>query len=34
MWNMKCFVIPVTIDATGILTEEQKICKQYQEIIQ
>jgi hypothetical protein len=25
MWNMKCFVIPVIIGATGIVTKELKI---------
>jgi hypothetical protein len=35
MWNMKCFVIPVIIGATGIVTRElKKIWKQYQESIQ
>jgi hypothetical protein len=35
MWNMKCFVIPVIIGATGIVTKGLKqICKQYQENIQ
>jgi hypothetical protein len=35
MWNMKCFVIPVIIGATGIVTRELKdIWKQYQESIQ
>jgi hypothetical protein len=24
MWNMKCFVIPVTIGATGTVTKEPK----------
>jgi hypothetical protein len=24
MWNMKCFVIPVIIGATGIVTKEQE----------
>jgi hypothetical protein len=24
MWNMKCFVIPVIIGATGIVTKELK----------
>jgi hypothetical protein len=32
MWNMKCFVIPVIIGATGIVSKSlQKIWKQYQE---
>jgi hypothetical protein len=31
MWNMKCFVIPVIIGATGIVSKSlQKIWKQYQ----
>jgi hypothetical protein len=35
IWNMKCFVIPVIIGATGIVTKGQKnIWKQYQESIQ
>jgi hypothetical protein len=35
MWNMKCFVISVTIGATGIITKGlKKIWKQYQESIQ
>jgi hypothetical protein len=35
MWNMKCFVIPVIIGATEIVTRGLKnICKQYQESIQ
>jgi hypothetical protein len=35
MWNMKCFVIPVIIGATGIVTRGlKKIWKQYQESIQ
>jgi hypothetical protein len=35
MWNMRCFIIPVIIGATGIITERQKsICKQYQGSIQ
>jgi hypothetical protein len=35
MWNMKCFVIPVIIGATGIVTEGlKKIWNQYQESIQ
>jgi hypothetical protein len=35
MWNMKCFVIPVIIGATGIVTRGLKnIWKQYQESIQ
>jgi hypothetical protein len=35
MWNMKCFVIPVIIGATGIVTKGlKKICKRYQESIQ
>jgi hypothetical protein len=35
MWNMKCFVIPVIIGATGIVTKGlKKIWKQYQESIQ
>jgi hypothetical protein len=25
VWNMKCFVIPVVIEATGIVTRELKI---------
>jgi hypothetical protein len=25
MWNVKCFVIPVTIGSTGIVTEGLKI---------
>jgi hypothetical protein len=25
MWNMKCFVIPVTIGATGIVTKRLRI---------
>jgi hypothetical protein len=33
MWDMKFFLIPVSIGATGIVTEELKnMCKQYQEI--
>jgi hypothetical protein len=33
MWNMKCFVVPAIIGATGIVTRglKKKICKQYQE---
>jgi hypothetical protein len=35
MWNMKCFVIPVIIGATGIVTKGLKnIWIQYQESIQ
>jgi hypothetical protein len=35
MWNMKCFVIPVIIGTTGIVTRGlKKIWKQYQESIQ
>jgi 3-deoxy-D-manno-octulosonic acid (KDO) 8-phosphate synthase len=35
MWNMKCFVIPVIIRATGIVTRGLKnTWKQYQESIQ
>jgi hypothetical protein len=35
MWNMKCFVMPVIIGATGIVTKGLKIIwKQYQESIQ
>jgi hypothetical protein len=35
MWNMKCFVIPVIIGATGIVNRGLKnICKQYQESIE
>jgi len=35
MWNMKCFVIPVIIGATGIVSKGLKnIWKQYQESIQ
>jgi hypothetical protein len=35
MWNMKCFVIPVIIGATGIVTRGLKnIWKQYQKSIQ
>jgi hypothetical protein len=35
MWNMKCFVIPVIIGATGTVTRGLKnIWKQYQEGIQ
>jgi hypothetical protein len=35
MWNIKCFVIPVNIGATGIVTQGlKKIWKQYQESIQ
>jgi hypothetical protein len=35
MWDMKCFVIPVIIGATGIVTKGlKKIWKQYQESIQ
>jgi hypothetical protein len=35
MWNMKCFVIPVNIGATGIVTKVLKnIWKEYQESIQ
>jgi hypothetical protein len=35
MWNMKCFVIPAIIGATGIVTKGlKKIWKQYQESIQ
>jgi hypothetical protein len=35
MWNMKCFVIPVIIGATEIVTKGlKKIWKQYQESIQ
>jgi hypothetical protein len=35
MWNMKCFVIPVIIGATGIVTRVlKKYRKQYQESIQ
>jgi hypothetical protein len=36
MWDMKCFVVPVIIGATGILTKglKKKIWKQYQESIQ
>jgi fructose-1,6-bisphosphatase/sedoheptulose 1,7-bisphosphatase-like protein len=32
MWNMKCFVTPVIIGATGIVSKSlQKIWKQYQD---
>jgi hypothetical protein len=31
---MKCFVIAVNIEATGIVTEGLKICGKYQESIQ
>jgi hypothetical protein len=32
MWNMKCFVIPVIIGATGIVSKSlQNILKQYQD---
>jgi hypothetical protein len=32
MWNMKCFVIPVIIGATGIVSKSLKnIWKQYQD---
>jgi hypothetical protein len=32
MWNMKCFVIPVIIGATGIVSKSYKnIWKQYQD---
>jgi phage pi2 protein 07 len=32
MWNMKCFVIPVIIGATGIVSKSlQNIWKQYQD---
>jgi hypothetical protein len=35
MWNKKCFVIPVIIRATGIVTKGlKKIWKQYQKSIQ
>jgi hypothetical protein len=35
MWNIKCFVIPVIIGATGIVTKgRNNIWKQYQESIQ
>jgi hypothetical protein len=35
MWNMKCFVIPVIIGATGIVTRGLKnIWKKYQESVQ
>jgi hypothetical protein len=35
MWNMKCFVVPVIIGATGIMTRGLKnIWKQYQESIE
>jgi hypothetical protein len=35
MWNMKCFVIPVIIGATGIVTKGlKKMWKKYQESIQ
>jgi hypothetical protein len=35
MWNVKCFVVPVTTGATGIVTKElRNICKQYKENIQ
>jgi hypothetical protein len=35
IWNMKCFVIPVIIGTTGIVTKGLKnIWKQYQESIQ
>jgi hypothetical protein len=35
MWNMKCFVIPVIIGATGIVTRGlKKYLKQYQESFQ
>jgi hypothetical protein len=34
MLNMKRFVIPVNIGATGIVTKGLNICKQYQESIQ
>jgi hypothetical protein len=35
MWNMKCFVIPIIIGATGIVTIGlKKIWKPYQESIQ
>jgi hypothetical protein len=35
MWNMKCFVIPVIIGATGIVTRGLKyIWKIYQESVQ
>jgi hypothetical protein len=33
MWNMKCFVIPVIIGATGIVSKRSKIWKQYQDNI-
>jgi hypothetical protein len=33
MWNMKCFIIPIIIGATGIVTKglQKNIWKQYQE---
>jgi hypothetical protein len=31
MWNMKCFVIPVIIGATGIVKVYKNIWKQYQD---
>jgi hypothetical protein len=32
MWNMKFFVVPVIIGATGIVSKSlQNICKQYQD---
>jgi hypothetical protein len=35
MWNMKCFVTPVIVGATGIVTKGLKnIWNQYQESIQ
>jgi hypothetical protein len=35
IWNMKCFVIPVIIGATGIVTKGlESIWKEYQESIQ
>jgi hypothetical protein len=35
MWNMKCFVVPVIIGATGIVTRGLKnIWKRYQKSIQ
>jgi hypothetical protein len=34
MWNMKCFVVPVIIGATGIVTRRLKITwKRYHESI-
>jgi hypothetical protein len=36
MWNMKCFVIPVIIEATGIVSNSLKkdMWRQYQDNIQ